>query len=153
NDEGPPMRLPRVRTPLSLRLSAALLAASALVAGLALRAQAPAPVLKAQADRVAVAAKVAPAVVAVMNWDRLGGFYRAAGSGVLISRDGKKGEGYALTNFHVVAGFVGQGQTPVTVCGLPDGNLYQTVLVGLDRIGDVALIKLLPLKEGQEFPF
>src|SRR5437660_7076908 len=38
-------------------------------------------------------------------------------------------------------------------CGLPDGVLYDAVLVGLDKVGDVALIKLLPKKEGQDFPF
>ncbi len=37
-------------------------------------------------------------------------------------------------------------------CGLPDGVLYDAVLVGLDKVGDVALIKLLPKKEGQRFP-
>src|SRR5207237_1226124 len=34
----------------------------------------------------------------------------------------------------------------------PDGVLYDAVLVGLDKVGDVALIKLLPKKEGQKFP-
>ena len=29
-------------------------------------------------------------------------------------------------------------------CGLADGILYDAVLVGLDKVGDVALIKLLP---------
>src|SRR5438067_9499308 len=38
-------------------------------------------------------------------------------------------------------------------CGLPDGVLYDGVLVGLDKVGDVALIKLLPKKPGQKFPF
>ena len=40
-------------------------------------------------------------------------------------------------------------------CGLADGVLYDAVLVGLDKVGDVALIKLYPPKgkEGQEFPF
>src|SRR2546421_8087215 len=37
-------------------------------------------------------------------------------------------------------------------CGLPDGILYDAVLVGVDKVGDVALIKLLPKKEGQKFP-
>src|ERR1019366_6400603 len=31
--------------------------------------------------------------------------------------------------------------------------LYDAVLVGLDKVGDVALIKLLPKKEGQKFPY
>src|SRR5205807_6073986 len=31
--------------------------------------------------------------------------------------------------------------------------MYDGVLVGLDKVGDVALIKLLPKKDGQKFPF
>jgi S1-C subfamily serine protease len=95
-------------------------------------------VLEAQAQRVAVIEKIKPTVVAIFAPGGQGG-----GSGVLISKDG-----YALTNFHVV-----QGPGPVMQCGLPDGVLYDAVQVGLDRVGDVALIKLLPKKEGQEFPF
>src|SRR3954451_25472309 len=38
-------------------------------------------------------------------------------------------------------------------CGLPDGVLYDAVLVGLDKVGDVALIKLLPKKAGDKFKF
>lgn len=97
------------------------------------------PILKAEADRVAVIEKVKPSVVAVFAHNRKKG----GGSGVLISDDG-----YALTNFHVVA-----PTGPVMQCGLPDGVLYDAVLVGLDKVGDVALIKLLPKKEGQKFPF
>ncbi len=96
-------------------------------------------ILKAEAERVAVIEKVRPAVVAVFAHDRKKG----GGSGVLISADG-----YALTNFHVVA-----PTGPTMQCGLPDGVLYDAVLVGLDKVGDVALIKLLPKKEGQQFPF
>jgi len=91
-------------------------------------------VLKAEAGRVAVVEMAKPAVVAVFGPGGQGG-----GSGVLISDDG-----YALTNFHVVA-----GAGPVMQCGLPDGVLYDAVLVGVDKVGDVAVIKLLP-KEGQK---
>jgi S1-C subfamily serine protease len=94
-------------------------------------------VLQAEADRIAVIEKIRPAVVAVFSPGGQGG-----GSGVLISKDG-----YALSNFHVV-----QGAGPVMQCGLPDGVLYDAVVVGLDKVGDVALIKLLPKKDGQEFP-
>jgi S1-C subfamily serine protease len=66
---------------------------------------------------------------------------RNGGSGVLISEDG-----YALTNFHVTSGAGG----PVMKCGLPDGVLYDAVLVGEDKVGDVALIKLLPKKVGDK---
>ncbi|HEV3263640.1 MAG TPA: trypsin-like peptidase domain-containing protein [Gemmataceae bacterium] len=95
-------------------------------------------VVHAEAQRIAVIKKVKPAVVAVFDAGGQGG-----GSGVLISK-----EGYALTNFHVV-----EGAGALMQCGLPDGIMYDGVLVGLDKVGDVALIKLLPKKEGQEFPF
>lgn len=94
-------------------------------------------VLKSQAERVAVIARIKPAVVAIFAKGGQGG-----GTGVLISDDG-----YALTNFHVV-----QPTGPTMQCGLPDGVLYDAVLVGLDKVGDVALIKLLPKKDGQKFP-
>ncbi|MDR3110557.1 MAG: trypsin-like peptidase domain-containing protein [Planctomycetaceae bacterium] len=55
------------------------------------------------------------------------------GSGVVISSDG-----YALTNFHVVQP-CGVGMR----CGMADGKLYDAVLVGIDPVGDIALIKLL----------
>ncbi len=94
--------------------------------------------LKDQIERVAVVAKIKPSVVAVFAAGGQGG-----GTGVLISDDG-----FAITNFHVV-----QPTGPTMQCGLPDGVLYDAVLVGLDKVGDVALIKLLPKKEGQKFPF
>jgi serine protease Do len=92
----------------------------------------------AQADRIKTINKVKPAVVAV--YARGGG---GGGSGVVIDKDG-----YALTNFHVV-----QPTGPTMVCGLPNGILYDAVLVGLDKVGDVALIKLIPKKPGDVFPF
>src|SRR5437763_1383450 len=95
-------------------------------------------VKKAEEERIAAIEKVKPSVVAVFGPGGQGG-----GSGVLIDEDG-----YALTNFHVV-----EGAGNVMQCGLPDGVLYDAVLVGLDKVGDVALIKLLPKKEGKKFPF
>jgi S1-C subfamily serine protease len=97
---------------------------------------------EAQARRIAVIEKVKPAVVAIFAPGGQGG-----GSGVLISEDG-----YALTNFHVVAGMMSL-PAPVMQCGLPDGGYYDGVVVGLDKVGDVALVKLLPKKKGQKFPF
>src|SRR5262245_42206618 len=91
---------------------------------------------QAEARRVEVVSKVRPAVVAVFSANMDGG-----GSGVVIDP-----EGYALTNFHVV------GTGPTMKCGLPDGVLYDAVLVGLDTVGDVGLIKLLPKEEGKPFP-
>src|SRR5437899_3053875 len=95
-------------------------------------------VKSAEIQRVAVVEKARPSVVAIFGPGGQGG-----GSGVLIDKDG-----YALTNFHVV-----EGAGPVMQCGLPDGVLYDAALVGLDKVGDVALIKLLPQKKGQDFPF
>lgn len=92
-------------------------------------------VLQAEKDRVAAIEKVKPSVVAIFSPGGQGG-----GSGVLIDK-----QGFALTNFHVV-----QGSGPVMKCGLADGHFYDAVLVGLDKVGDVALVKLLP-REGQEF--
>ncbi len=111
----------------------------AVLAGLPLRADGVDPrVREAEAKRVAVIEKIRPSVVAIFAPGGQGG-----GSGVLVSDDG-----YALTNFHVV-----EGPGAVMQCGLPDGVLYDAVLVGLDKVGDVALIKLLPKKEGDKFPF
>jgi S1-C subfamily serine protease len=97
-----------------------------------------AKVKEAEAKRIAAVEKVRPSVVAIFGPGGNGG-----GSGVLIDEDG-----YALTNFHVTAG---AGDT--MKCGLPDGVMYDAVLVGRDKVGDVALVKLLPKKEGQKFPF
>jgi len=85
-------------------------------------------VLQAEAERIAAIQKAKPSVVAVFPPQGPGG-----GSGVLISRDG-----YALTNFHVVRP-CGNWMK----CGLPDGKVYDAVVVGLDPTGDVGLIKLL----------
>jgi S1-C subfamily serine protease len=116
--------------------AAACLLAAGLAAGTA-RAVDPA-VLAAEKERIAAIEKVKPAVVAVFAQGGNNG-----GSGVIIDKDG-----FALTNFHVV-----QATGPVMKCGLPDGILYDAVLVGLDKVGDVALIQLLPKKEGTPFPF
>jgi S1-C subfamily serine protease len=98
-------------------------------------------VLADEQARIKTIQKVTPAVVAVCAY---GG--QAMGSGVLIDP-----EGYAITNFHVVDAN-GGGTGPVMSCGLPDGQLYDAVLVGLDPVGDTALIKLLPKKPGDKFP-
>jgi serine protease Do len=96
-----------------------------------------AQVLKSETDRVAAIEKVKPTVVAVFARGGQGG-----GTGVLINA-----EGFALTNFHVV-----QPTGALMQCGLADGVLYDAVLVGWDKVGDVALIKLLPKKDGAKFP-
>ena len=85
-------------------------------------------VVAEQARRVAVVEQAAPAVVAIFAAGGKGG-----GSGVLISPDG-----FCVTNFHVV-----QGNGSFMKCGLNDGKVYDSVLVGIDPTGDVALIQLL----------
>ncbi|MFL5339517.1 MAG: S1C family serine protease [Gemmataceae bacterium] len=122
-----------------MRITRVLPIALAAFAGLVPATRADSPSVRAdEARRMAVINKVRPAVVAIYAKGAQGG-----GSGVLIDKDG-----YALTNFHVV-----QGSGPVMQCGLADGILYDAVLVGLDKVGDVALVKLLPKKEGSPFPF
>src|SRR5437764_4085531 len=108
-----------------------------LVIAAVLRADAPTDAAKrTESERIAAIDRVRPSVVAIFA----GG---GGGSGVLIDP-----EGYALTNFHVV-----QGAGPALQCGLADGILYDAVLVGLDKVGDVALIKLLPKTPGKPSPF
>ncbi len=82
-----------------------------------------------EAAQIALIEKISSSLVAIFPSDGSGG-----GSGVLISSDG-----FALTNFHVVQ--------PCGIwmkCGLSDGCVYHAVLVGIDPVGDVALIKILP---------
>jgi S1-C subfamily serine protease len=86
-----------------------------------------AAVKEAEARRIGVVANVRPAVVAVFSQNMDGG-----GSGVIIDP-----AGYALTNYHVV------DEGHAFKCGLADGVLYDAVVVGRDKVGDVALIKLL----------
>lgn len=84
-------------------------------------------VLAAEAARVAVMAEARSKTVAIFPPEGNGG-----GSGVLITADG-----YALSNFHVV-----KGSEKHLKCGLSDGRSYDAVVVGIDPVGDVALIKL-----------
>ncbi|MGA2030855.1 MAG: trypsin-like peptidase domain-containing protein [Thermoguttaceae bacterium] len=84
--------------------------------------------LQAEDQRIAVMARAKDAVVAIFAARGQGG-----GSGVLVSADG-----YVLSNFHVARPCGNAMQ-----CGLPDGRVYDAVVVGLDPTGDVALIKLL----------
>ncbi len=132
-DLGMLPRLPS-RFPAALLLGLAFLLASPIRPA---SAQLDSRLQELESHRIAVIEKLKPAVVAVFAPGGQGG-----GSGVLIAPDG-----YALTNFHVV-----QGLGPVMQCGLADGVLYDAVLVGVDKVGDVALIKLLPGKDGKTFP-
>lgn len=85
-------------------------------------------VLDTEAERVAVMARATQAAVAIFEGSGQGG-----GSGIIISPDG-----FALTNFHVTAPC-----GAAMKCGLSDGQLYDAVIVGIDPVGDVALIQLL----------
>jgi S1-C subfamily serine protease len=88
----------------------------------------PAPVLQAQQERVETIQRAMSTGVCIFAKEGTGG-----GSGVVISPDG-----YALTNFHVV-----QPAGSYMKCSMADGKLYDAVVVGIDPVGDVALIKLL----------
>src|SRR4051812_43121107 len=84
-------------------------------------------VTQAETARIAAVRKASVSVLAIFAPGGQGG-----GSGVVISPDG-----YALTNFHVA-----RPCGTFMKCGMSDGKLYDAVIVGLDPVGDVALIKL-----------
>ncbi len=90
--------------------------------------QIPESVQRIEQDRIDAIAKGSRCTVGVFGPQSQGG-----GSGVVISPDG-----YALSNYHVV-----EGNGPFMKCSMNDGVLYDSVIVGIDPVGDVALIKLL----------
>ena len=120
-----------------------------------------------EARRIAVVAACSPAVCSVMSMDQPGG-----GSGVVFDP-----HGFVLTNYHVV-GEPDQGyQPPVPAepsggadawraehigrgsrhyrhkkVGMPDGELYEAVVLGIDPGSDLAVLRLLPKHEGQRWP-
>lgn len=100
----------------------------AVLAVSAAKADVDSQVLQAEAERVATIAKAQEATIAIFTNNGQGG-----GSGVVISPDG-----YALTNFHVAGSSAGEGLK----CGMSNGELYDAVVVGIDPVGDVALIQL-----------
>lgn len=100
----------------------------------------PAIVQQAEEQRIEAIERASKSAVSVFVPGGGGG-----GSGVLISPDG-----FALTNFHVTS--------PAGVamrCGLNDGNIYDAVIVGIDPVGDLAMIRLLGLdgKPRNDFPY
>ena len=122
---------------MQIRIPAAVLALTSLIAALTAADPMNPRIQKMEQERIAAIEKVRPAVVSVFSPGGQGG-----GSGVLIDKDG-----YVLTNFHVVMGRGPAGANPHMQCGLSDGVLYDSVLVGLDKVGDVAMIRLLPKKD------
>ena len=92
----------------------------------------PQQVIHAQAKRVAAIERMSASTLAIFS-DTTG---QGGGSGVVISP-----EGYALTNYHVCDPWGPSG--PHFKCGMNNGKLYDAVIVGVDPVGDVALIKLL----------
>jgi serine protease Do len=105
---------------------------------IALRADEAAPlevdsaVAQAETERIAAVDKAVPSVLAIFAPGGQGG-----GSGVVVTPDG-----YALTNFHV-----SKPCGNFMKCGMADGKLYDAVIVGVDPVGDVALIKLFGRKD------
>jgi S1-C subfamily serine protease len=83
------------------------------------------------AQVAAVAAKVDPALVDI---DTVLGYQNgeAAGTGIVIGSDG-----VVLTNNHVVA-----GATSITVTDIGNQQRYRAAVVGYDRTGDIAVLKL-----------
>ncbi|MCP4512382.1 MAG: serine protease, partial [Fuerstiella sp.] len=79
-------------------------------------------------NRIKSIARATPSAVSVFVPGGAGGV-----SGVVISPDG-----YALTNFHVTS-----PAGSFMRCGMSDGDVYDAVIVGIDPVGDLAMIRLL----------
>ena len=98
-------------------------------AGISIAAiEVPEAVSQAEQQRIGVIARASTASVSVYDGSGHGG-----GSAVVITADG-----FALSNYHVTS-----PSGVAMKCSLPDGKIYDAVVVGLDPTGDVALIKLL----------
>ncbi len=82
-------------------------------------------------DISAIAAKVDPGLVDI-NTNLSYQNEQAAGTGMVISSSG-----VVLTNNHVV-----EGATSVSVTDVGNGKTYTGSVVGYDRTGDVAVVKL-----------
>jgi S1-C subfamily serine protease len=85
----------------------------------------------APSDISAIAAKVSPALVDI-NTNLSYQDEQAAGTGMVLTSDGE-----ILTNNHVI-----DGATSISVTDVGNGKTYSASVVGYDRTGDVAVIKL-----------
>ena len=94
-----------------------------------LKASPPPAVEAAEQHRIAAIEKASRSTISVYE----AGDSNGGGSGVIISADG-----FAITNYHVAQPCGAHMQ-----CSLNDGKLYDAVVVGIDPVGDVAMIKLL----------
>ncbi|MFO1076512.1 MAG: trypsin-like peptidase domain-containing protein [Planctomycetota bacterium] len=128
-----------------------------------------AAVRAAEARRVAVVEHCAAAVCSVMGMNEPGG-----GSGVIFDP-----AGFVLTNYHVVGepdkdykAIEPAGMSPEDLAkwraenlprgtqnyknkkvGLPDGRLYEGVVLGVDPGSDLAVVRLVPKEPGQTWPY
>ena len=112
------------RVPRGCVLATCLILANAVAVGIEIDPS----VLSAQAERIKAIAEAKQSAVSIFVPSGAGG-----GSGVVISEDG-----FALTNFHVSS-----PAGAYMMCGMADGNIYDAVIVGIDPVGDLALIKLI----------
>ncbi len=94
-------------------------------------------VAEAQTKRIAAIKKVHPAVVAVCMPNGEG-----CGSGVIIDA-----EGYASPTSTLC-----RRAGPMPTAGLADGVLYEAVVCGIDKVGDVATHQNLAERKGEAVP-
>ncbi len=85
----------------------------------------------APSDISSIAAKVSPALVDI-NTNLSYQNEQAAGTGMVLTSDGT-----VLTNNHVI-----DGATSISVTDVGNGKTYTASVVGYDRTGDIAVIKL-----------
>ena len=84
--------------------------------------------LEREQNRIQMLRRISPSVVCVMPPNGQGG-----GSGVLISSDG-----FAISNYHVTS-----GAGNFMKCGLNDGKIYDSVIVGIRvQVGSQALERI-----------
>ena len=86
----------------------------------------------APSDISAIAAKVSPALVDI-NTNLSYQNEQAAGTGMVLTSNGA-----ILTNNHVI-----DGATSISVTDVGNGKTYNATVVGYDRTGDIAVIKLV----------